>query len=367
MRYNWQNPNWPNFHYDLTSVQSILYQYARESSRLSGALQQIPEDHRQEALIELTISEAFNTSAIEGEFYSQLDIRSSIRNQLGLTNIPERVHDPRADGISKLLILSRQNLKVFMTKEILWQWHDALIQDPYQRYQIQIGQWRTDSEPMQIVSGPMGRYRVHFEAPPSEILSFEMNQFLEWVNGVSPLQGPVKAAIAHLYFESIHPFDDGNGRIGRAISERILSQEIGMPVLLSLSKQIMAVKAEYYSQLAEASSYSLDITPWINFFCQLVLDAQLSAKDLVQFVLKKAKFWAKYSNVLSDRQIRVVQRMLEAGTSGFEGGISSKKYMKIVDCSKATATRDLTDLVEKGCIHQLEGNGRNTRYELSLD
>ncbi len=366
MHYNWQYPAWPHFEYDLSGVQATLYNYARESSVIMAALDQFPENYKQEALLELMVSEAISTAAIEGEFYSQIDVRSSIRNQLGMNKIQEPVHDPRAIGVADLLLLSRQNLEMPLTQEMLWQWHDALIADPYQRSTLQVGGWRLDPEPMQIVSGVIGRQRIHFGAPPTLEVPQEMKYFLDWFNKSHHLQAPVRAAIAHIYFESIHPFADGNGRIGRAISERILSQEFGAPILFSLSSQIMKNKKAYYQQLAEASQYSLNITSWVTYFCRLILEAQLDVKDLIQFTLKKARFWAKYSDLLPPRQTKVIKRIFDAGKDGFMGGISAKKYMAIGDCSKATATRDLAQLVEWGCLYQLEGGGRNTRYDLAI-
>jgi Fic family protein len=364
-QHNWQHPDWPQFKYELSAeTQAILYQYARESSSLQSALSHFSEAYQQEALIELMVGESLSTAAIEGEFYSRLDVRSSIRNQFGLTDHPEPVHDKRAQGSSRLLFLARQHLEEDLTAETLCQWQDGLIVDPYQRQRIDRGKWR--SEAVQIVSGAVGRQIVHFEAPPAARVPQEMARFLEWFNASRSLPAPLRAAIAHIYFESIHPFSDGNGRIGRALSERVLSQELGVAVLLSLSTQIMKNKKSYYVQLAGASCYSLDVTDWASYFCRLILEAQLDAKELIQFILKKAKFWDKYAQTLSPRQIKVIQRVFEAGKEGFEGGLSAKKYGIIADCSKATATRDLADLVKLGCLYQLEGSGRNTRYALIL-
>jgi Fic family protein len=226
---------------------------------------------------------------------------------------------------------------------------------------------------MQIVSGPIGKEIVHYVAPSSEMLDVEMKRFIDWFNETHPttgskkILGPVRAAIAHLYFECIHPFSDGNGRIGRAISEKALSQELGVPVLLKLSQSIWETKKEYYAQLSYASQGSLDITNWILYFVQVVRQAQLQAKETIQFVLRKSQFWKKYTSLLNERQEKVINRMFREGANGFEGGINTMKYMKIAECSKATATRDLSDLLRLGCTYQLPGGGRSTRYQINFE
>ena len=231
---------------------------------------------------------------------------------------------------------------------------------------IQIGQWRSHEEPMQIVSGAIGREIVHFEAPPSNTVSSEMNKFIAWFNvSQNSIKKPIiRSAIAHLYFESIHPFEDGNGRIGRAIAEKALSQSIGRPVLFSLSKSIEGNKNDYYEAL-KAAQRSNEITDWINYFVKTVLDAQIDAEQEIEFTLKKTKFFDQHKDELNDRQQKVVRRMLEEGHQGFEGGMNARKYVSIASTSKATATRDLQDLVQKGIFKPI-GGGRSTRYDINI-
>jgi Fic family protein len=223
---------------------------------------------------------------------------------------------------------------------------------------------------MQVVSGPIGKETVHYEAPPSSIVSAEMQRFIQWFNDTGKgaaleISKPaIRSAIAHLYFETIHPFEDGNGRIGRAISEKALSQGLGQPVLLSLSKTIEANKADYYQAL-KAAQRSNEITPWIRYFVGVVLAAQKEAEEQIDFTLKKAKFFDRYDAQLNDRQLRVLRRMLEEGPKGFDGGMSAKKYVAITKTSKATATRDLQDLADKGALVAV-GGGRSTRYEVGI-
>ncbi len=223
---------------------------------------------------------------------------------------------------------------------------------------------------MQVVSGAVGHEQVQFEAPPSSRIPAEMARFIQWFNDTMPggskeiRKAAVRSAIAHLYFESIHPFEDGNGRIGRALSEKVLSQGLGRPALLSLSRAIEAKRRDYYDALKE-SQQSNDVTPWVTWFVNMVLEAQAQAEELIDFTLKKTRFFDRVRDQLNDRQIQILRRMLEEGPDGFEGGMSAKKYMTITGASKATATRDLQDLAEKNILI-LTGSGRSTRYQISL-
>jgi Fic family protein len=215
-----------------------------------------------------------------------------------------------------------------------------------------------------------GKQRIHFEAPPSDRVPQEMERFITWFNQTGPggikeiKKAPVRSAIAHLYFEAIHPFEDGNGRIGRAIAEKALSQGIGRPALLSLSKAIEANRKEYYDAL-EMAQQSNEITKWINYFVKTILAAQTEAEEQIDFTLKKAKFFDRYKDQLNDRQLKVIRRMLEEGPEGFTGGMNATKYGSVTKTSKATATRDLQDLLEKGIINVV-GGGRSTRYQINI-
>jgi Fic family protein len=234
---------------------------------------------------------------------------------------------------------------------------------------VTVGQWRQSPAPMQIVSGPVsydkGYEKVHFEAVPANTIDLHISQFLVWYNSPTQQPGPIKAAIAHLWFESIHPFEDGNGRVGRAIAEHALAQDLNYPPLMSLSTQIEKDRNAYYDNLNTASQDTMDITAWVNWFCHIVLAAQHDATPQINFILKKAQFWDKFGKKpLNSRQQKVLTKWFYAGPDGFTLGLSAKKYMAITSCSKATATRDLTALVEIGCLYRLEGGGRNVRYGL---
>lgn len=368
MKYNWQQPDWPDFRYDLAGFQDALFSFAEKTGHVSGVLKSLPESMQIEAIIDLMVSEAIKTSEIEGEYLSREDVMSSIRNNFGLNKTPQNIHDQRAKGAADLMMDVRQTFASPLTQKKLFAWHKMIMSG--QSGKIKTGTWRTHKEPMQVISGPIGKWKIHFEAPPSEKVPDEMKAFIQWFNDTAPGKSreiniaPIRSAIAHLYFESIHPFEDGNGRIGRALSEKALSQSLGRPVLLSLSKTIEANKKEYYSALKKAQQ-SNEITSWIHYFVMAVLNAQCEAETQIDFILRKTKFFDKFKDHLSERHIKVIRRMLEEGPHGFEGGMSANKYVSITGVSKATATRDLQYLAETGVLKPT-GGGRSTRYEVAL-
>lgn len=280
----------------------------------------------------------------------------------------DEITDKRAIGMAALLTDVRATYSEPLTKEKLFAWHSAMLMGADD---VLAGSWRTHTEPMQIISGSLGKQKVHFEAPPSNVVPSEMKQFFHWFNdsspwGSHPIKKPiVRSAIAHLYFESIHPFEDGNGRLGRCISEKALSQYINRPILMSLSRGIEADKKAYYHHLEKAQK-SNNITEWITYFIKTVMIAQEQTTQEVADTLKRARFFDRFNDVLNERQLRAVQRMLEEVPKGFEGGMNARKYIGITKTSKATATRDLQDLVGKG-VFIPTGGGRSTRYELALE
>ena len=366
--YNWQQPDWPNFSYDLSTMYDTLISISEKVGLIKGKVANLSENLQSEAMINLMIDEAIKTSQIEGEQLSRPDIKSSIKNKLGL-NHPVIVQDKRAQGVVDLLFDVRKTFQEPFTELKICEWHLMLMASAAFT-NLKIASWRTHEEPMQIVSASHGKVVVYFEAPPSKQVPEEMQKFIHWFNQTAPgalkaIQfGPVRAAIAHLYFESIHPFEDGNGRIGRAIAEKALFQGFGGPVLLSLSQAIEAEKKTYYSAL-HAASKSNEITAWIRYFVNTVLRAQVNTEQQIHFILKKAKFFANFENSLNDRQLKVVRRMWQEGPKGFEGGMSARKYTKLTGVSKATATRDLQHLHAIGALRQI-GAGRNIQYELDL-
>jgi Fic family protein len=364
--YNWQNKEWPHFIYSENAFENELYSFIEKSGMVSGVLKAIPDAIQKETLIEMMVSEAVKTSEIEGEFLSREDVISSVRNNLGLT--PELpVKDKRAKGVGALMVTVRNTFSEKISEKMLYDWHTLLMS---YRADIESGKWRTGVEPMQVISGRAGKITVHFEAPPATSVPFEMKRFIKWFNETGPggsnemKKAPVRAAIAHLYFESIHPFEDGNGRIGRAIAEKALSQGMGRPVLMSLSKTIESNRKTYYAELENAQRY-LEITPWIKYFVNMVLSAQIDAENEINFTLKKVKFFDKYKNELNERHQKVISRMLEEGPKGFTGGMNAGKYAGLCKISKATATRDLQYLAEIKAF-QVFGGGRSTSYQVNL-
>lgn len=361
--YNWQLDSWPNFKYSTDNLPPIVIAFAREFGIANGLMTGLNEDLKQVTLIEILIAEAIKTSEIEGEYMSREDVMSSIKKNLGLKDA-KIVSDKRASGIAKLMTTIRQDTMEELSLEMILGWHQILMEGfP----KINAGAWRKGEEPMQIVGG---KETVHYQAPPSHRVPDEMKGFLQWFHQDElevkdeVTKALLKAAIAHLYFESIHPFEDGNGRIGRALAEYTISNTLQSPVLLSLSKVIEKNKKQYYNALKQAQS-GLQITEWIQYFAKVILEAQIDAKQVIEFTVKKAKFYDRFSTLLNERQIKAINRMLENGTDGFEGGMTAKKYMAITKTSKATATRDLQHLQELGAVEQI-GAGRSVRYEVVI-
>ncbi|HMG15162.1 MAG TPA: Fic family protein [Saprospiraceae bacterium] len=367
MLYNWQQSDWPNFKYNLSEIRDLLLTFAEKAGRVSGILSALPSEVQAETIIDIMVSEAIKTSEIEGEFLSREDVVSSIRKNMGLITITEPIMDKRAEGIGKLMINVRSSFNDPISQESLFMWHSMLMEG---NKGMNVGRWRSHLGPMQVISGAIGKEKVHFEAPPSLNIVTEMDQFIDWFNETGHgakneiKYAPVRSAIAHLYFESIHPFEDGNGRIGRAISEKALAQSIGRPVLLSLSSTIEKNKKEYYNALENAQR-SNEITSWINYFIKTLLQAQFEAENLIEYSLRKVKFFDQYKYQLNDRQLKVINRMLEEGPNGFDGGMNAKKYADIANTSKATATRDLQDLLVKDAFLVI-GGGRSTRYRVNI-
>ncbi len=365
-KYNWQLKRWPEFSFEDAQIEDQLFSFAERIGHVSGMLKAMPEEIQLESLIEIMVTEAIKTSEIEGEFLSRADVMSSIKNNLGF-KFREESKDKRIKGVSSLMLNVRKGFIEPLNEKNLFSWHKLLLGHTKK---IAVGKWRSHNEPMQIVSGAIGKEKVHFEAPPSNTVPKEMRLFFEWFNNSAPgavneiKKAPIRSAIAHVYFESIHPFEDGNGRIGRAIAEKALSQGIGRPVLLSLSKTIESNKKKYYTELGNAQT-TLDISSWVEYFVNVILEAQIDSENEINFTLKKAKFFDRYKEQLNERQINVIKRIFEEGPKGFKGGMNAKKYVSICKVSKATATRDLQHLLEINAL-MVSGGGRSTSYQVNL-
>jgi Fic family protein len=358
--YNWQHKNWPEFKFDSASIDKELMRFMLKAGELKGILSALPKDISTETIIQIMVTEAIKTSEIEGEIINRIDVMSSIRKNLGL-HISQEPKDKNAIGLSLLLIDVRNTYTQPLTESKILEWHKLLMGN---NKTIHAGQWRKGNAPMQIISGSASNPKIHYEAPPSKTISKEMKRFIEWYN-TSEISSPIiKAAVAHLYFESIHPFEDGNGRIGRAIAEKALSQGFDNPILFSISKSIEENRSNYYKEL-QLAQQRLEITKWIEWFASIIIIAQEDAEKTIQFTIKKMKFFDKYDKILNDRQKKVINRILEEGVNGFKGGMNAKKYISITDTSKATATRDLQELAAMN-VFVINGLGRSTSYELDI-
>ncbi|WP_348825591.1 Fic family protein [Flavobacterium aestuarii] len=366
MDYNWQLPNWPKFIFNDSVLDSLCMDFALETGELKGLVDSLSGEIQQETILQFMIAEAIKTSEIEGEFFSRQDVMSSIKKNLGITDTFGQIRNKNAQGIGKLMVQVRNSYAEKLTEFTIKDWHATLME--YSKH-INAGEYRSGSEPMQIVSGSFGKEIIHFEAPPSNDVSAEMNKFINWYNDfeIKPtdIRGAlIKTSISHLYFESIHPFEDGNGRIGRAIAEKCLSESLNRPVLMSISSTIEQNKKRYYDSLKQAQR-TLEITDWILYFSTLILESQKSAKQMVLFTLNKTKFMDKFKSQMNERQAKAVLKMFENCVSGFEGGMTAIKYVSITKTSRATATRDLQDLTEKNILIP-KGGGRSVSYDLNL-
>ena len=370
MRWIWQQPDWPDFRYDKRALEDRELEFRLNSERLAGRFDALPKASQEDATIDLMLSEAIKTSAIEGEVLDRESVRSSLLSLMTSDTLPDN-SDQKAAGAAMLLVDVRKNWQTSLTHELLGKWQSMAV--PEQRYTSLLrGAYRNDPSPMQIVSGPYGREKVHYEALPATQVPDEMAKLIDWYNQTSPLSGDktipgiVRAGIAHLWFEVIHPFDDGNGRVGRAVADHALSQSLGYPTTACLATAIEADKKSYYLQLENASRGNLDVNVWLDYFADTTLKAQKIARGEVDFVLAKTRFYEAYGDQLNDRQARMVSRVFAEGRKGFEGGITTRKYEAITKCPNRTASRDLSDLVAKGIIIPLPGGGRTTRYELTI-
>jgi Fic family protein len=328
-----------------------------------GAFFHLNDEDRENLRAELLSDEALLTSKIEGEFLNRDSLQSSIRRLFGMPDDSRKVA-PAEQGISELLVDVYRNFAASLSDAQLFEWHRMVVRG---RWDLKtVGAYRSHDEPMRIVSGAIHDPTVHFEAPSSAVVPEEMRKFIGWFNGsAAALPGLARAGIAHLWFESIHPFEDGNGRIGRGIAEKALSQALGQPTLVALSSIMERDRMTYYDALGKASR-SIEITGWLEYFGNTVLEAQDHTLRRIEFLIRKTKFFERFSGRLNPRQEKVMLRMFREGPEGFAGGLSSKNYVSITRCSPATATRDLSDLVERGALVRT-GERKHARYALKLE
>ena len=362
MPWNWELPNWPHFNYDSSRLSKKERQFLLGAGSTFAYLKNIGEQEYNQFVVEILSLEGLESSRIEGEILDRESLQSSIKQHFGLSVSPKQEIN-KESSMANLLCNVYESFDKPLTHEMLWQWHSSLFND--QSHIIDNGKYRTHVEPMQIVSRRYDSHKVFFEAPSSMKVPSEMEVFIDWFNSTRTTEPIlVQAAIAHVYFESIHPFEDGNGRIGRVLVEKILSQGVERPILIAVSKALEKRKKEYYAAL-ERCNRTLEVDHWVEFFADAILQAQEESMSLLYFLIEKSKMLTALSGQLNPRQEKVLLRMFEEGLSGFKGGLSAENFISITKTSRATATRDLTDLVEKGALLKT-GELRHTRYRLNL-
>lgn len=362
MEYHWQIKGWPSFVWSLETMEVEVLTFMDKVGQLQGQLDSLSDESRKDTVADLMITEAMRSSEIEGEMLHRPDVASSIRRRLGLDAAPLQASDPASIASAEMMCDAREQWAQPLTADMIFAWHRTLL-DHDRR--IVTGAWRTHPDPMQVVTGPIDAPTVCYEAPPSDWVPDEMTRYISWFNETANEipHAPVRSAIAHLYFLSIHPFEDGNGRMGRALAEKAAAQALGRAVPFSLSQAIIENKEAYYDALM-AGQRTLDATDWIAYFLQLGLKALEDAGQRIRFVLNATRFWDEQGEALNKRQQIVIRRMMRTGPEAFEGGMNTRKYITLTGTSKATATRDLQALVAKGIFSPLDGGGRSTRYEL---
>ncbi len=364
-RYIHELKDWSSFHWSNDNLAEQLAAVRHHQGRLIGRMEALGFQLRKEAVLETLTEEVLKSSEIEGEILDKDQVRSSIARRLGMDVGALTPADRDVEGVVEMMLDATQNYDAQLTEDRLFAWHAALF--PTGRSgmrRIKVGAWRSDSDgPMQVVSGPVGRERVHYQAPQAKRLGREMKAFLKWFNGTDDIEPVLKAALAHLWFVTIHPFDDGNGRIARAISDMALARsEHSAQRFYSMSAQIRREQKAYYDVLEATQKGDLDITPWFQWFLGCLDRALDGAEKISRTVLKKARFWEAHAGVsFNDRQRNVLNRLLD----GFEGKLTSSKWAKLTKSSQDTALRDIDDLLKRGVLKRDPQGGRSTSYSLA--
>ena len=365
--YLWKKSDWPAFTWDEASVAKLVAQVSREQGRLLGRMESLGFELSSEAHLRILTEDVVKTSEIEGENLQPEQVRSSIARRLGMDIeglIPTNRH---VDGVVEMMLDATGKHSETLTEERLFAWHAALF--PTGRSgmnKIRVGQWRDDSNgPMQVVSGPVGHQQVHYEAPPADRVSSEINKFLHWFEQPDDIDPLIISSLAHLWFVTIHPYDDGNGRIARAIADMALARcEKTNQRFYSMSAQIRIEQKDYYDVLEWTQKGDLDVTQWQDWFLNCLLRAIKGAQDTLSDVLTKARFWERFAKEpFNQRQIKILNRLLD----GFEGKLTTSKWAKITKCSQDTAYRDILDLMKRGALQKEPAGGRSTSYSLVIE
>ena len=366
--YIWQASDWPSWRYDLAALAHSLADVSRAQGLLMGRLADVGMALRDQASLSALTEDVIKTSEIEGEQLNAESVRSSIACRLGVDIGALAPVDRHVEGVVDMVLDATANCSARVTRDRLFGWHAALFPTGYSGLvRINVGGWRDDATgPMQVVSGSLGRQRVHFEAPPADRLQSETDRLIDWANSASNEPPLIKAGLAHLWFVTLHPFDDGNGRIARAVGDLFLARADGSPQrFYSLSAQIQRQRKAYYDILERTQKQSLDVTEWLAWFLETLHRAVDEAQHTLDAVLAKTRFWQRWvapgSAPLNERQAKLVNRLLD----GFEGKLTSSKWAAIAKCSPDTALRDITDLLARGVLRKSDAGGRSTSYELN--
>jgi len=363
----WEQSDWPRWCFDASVLSTSLASVRHSQGRLLGRMEGLGFALRDQANLQVLTEDVLKTSEIEGQQLNPDVVRSSIARRLGVDIGALVPADRHVDGVVEMVLDATGGFASSLTRERLFGWHAALFPTGYNGLaKIRIADWRNDADgPMQVVSGPVGRQKVHYEAPPAERLASEMDEFLLWFNSEQDIDPVIKAGLAHLWFVTLHPFDDGNGRIARAIGDMGLARsEKSAQRFYSLSAQIQRECREYYDLLEQTQKGELDVTAWLAWFLACMGRAIEGAESTLGMVIAKARFWERCAGIsLGERQVKLINRLLD----GFEGKLTSSKWAAIAKCSPDSALRDINDLIERGVLKKSEGGGRSTSYELLFE
>jgi len=359
-----QRKNWPNFTWDHDKLAIPLANLRHKQGKLIGRMEGLGFPLQSEAILQTLTLDVIKSNEIEGEFLNQEQVRSSIARRLGIDTVGLVPADRHVEGVVEMLLDATQNFDNLLTKERLFAWHAALFPTGYDgMLKITVADWRkNEGGPMQVVSGAMGKERIHFEAPDSSLLENEMIQFINWFNSAVALDPVMKAAIAHLWFVTVHPFDDGNGRIARTIADMQLARaDRSSQRFYSMSAQIRKERKQYYDILEKTQKGNLNITEWLEWFLACLDRALIATEEILAGILKKARYWEIFATkTISDRQKLMLNKLLD----GFEGKLTTSKWAKIIKCSQDTAHRDILNLIEQDILVKEDSRGRSTNYKL---
>lgn len=368
----WQQPDWPNFNWQADRLAPLLRECVQAQGRLMGMASSVGSSLSAQSELDALLQNIVTSSAIEGESLNVGSVRSSLARRLGLEQLDGDHVSQRSEGLAQLMLDATQQFAQPLTVERLLEWHAWLFPDQeadFSAHSVRVGALRGD-EPMQVVSGRLDRPTVHFEAPPRLGLEQQLNTFLTWFEdsrSQEQLDPLLRAGIAHFWFVTLHPFDDGNGRLTRTITDLALAQGEALAIrFYAMSASILEDRAGYYRVLEASQKATSDITEWLEWFLKTLLRSLQQAMTRIESVLGKARFWQVHrESTLTAEQAKVLNRLLDGGGRGFEQGISAAQYQAVAKVSKATATRHLAELLEKGCLQRLPGGGRSTRYAIN--